>query len=147
MSDIRVTVFIDTPPAAVWEEVRHVDRHVEWMADAAELRFVGEERDGVGARFDVVTRVGPLRTTDRMEITEWEEGAVMGVRHSGAVTGAGRFTLAGAGRGTEFVWEEDLTFPWFFAGRAGARAARPLLRWIWRRNLAALKARVEAGAA
>ncbi len=144
MPDIRTSVHIEATPAQVWEEVRHIDRHVGWMADAAEIRFHGDQREGVGTTFTTVTKVGPLRTSDVMEVTEWEPAATMGVRHSGAVTGTGRFTLEPAGNGTHFVWTEDLTLPWYFGGRLGAVVAKPLLAWIWRRNLRGLKEQVEA---
>ena len=68
-------------------------RHVDWMHDAVAIRFTGEQTRGVGTRFLCDTRVGPITLVDRMEITEWEPAAVMGVRHTGIVTGSGRFTL------------------------------------------------------
>ena len=96
-----------------------------------------------------------MRTTDRMVVVEWVEGTAIGVRHTGLITGEGRFTLDSApvpGAGpkaarTEVRWTEDLHFPWWLAGRLGARAGRPVLRRLWQRNLANLKARVEEPAA
>ena len=41
------------------------------MADAESIRFTTARTRGVGTAFDCVTRVGPLRTTDRMTIVEW----------------------------------------------------------------------------
>ena len=51
------------------------------MADAEVIRFLTEQTAGVGTRFECVTKVGPIRLTDEMEITEWEPGRAMGVRH------------------------------------------------------------------
>src|SRR5215207_4226919 len=111
---IAVTTIIDAPPDAVWHVVEPLERRVDWMADAVAIRFVGEQTRGAGARFDCDTKVGPITLTDRMEITEWDPGRAMGVRHSGVVTGTGRFTLERAGaRGTVFSWEEELRFPWW----------------------------------
>jgi hypothetical protein len=91
-----------------------------------------------------VTKVGPVRITDRMRITEWVPGTTMGIEHRGVVTGRGRFTLHAVDAGhTEFAWTETLTFPWWMGGRAGAAAARPVLGAIWRRNLRRWKEQIE----
>jgi hypothetical protein len=145
MTRIYVSTVIDATPAEVWAAVEPVEQHVEWMADAREIRFDGEQRRGVGTRFDCDTRLGPLKVTDRMEIDEWRPNEAMGVRHAGIIRGRGRFTLHRAvGRGTLFAWEEDLQFPWWLGGPAGALAAAPILRGVWRRNLRTLKALVES---
>jgi len=105
---------------------------------------VSEHREGPGTRFECDTKVGPFSLTDVMEITAWEDERRMGVRHVGLVEGTGEFTLEQLGpERTEFRWEEDLSFPWFMAGPVGAFFARPVLRFIWKRNLSRLKSRIE----
>lgn len=138
---MRVTTTIDARPQAVWPHLAALDTHVEWMADADAIRFTSAQRSGIGTSFECDTRVGPFRLTDRMEVTEWEEGRLIGVRHRGVVSGTGRFTLERLDRGerTRFTWEERLAFPW--------RLATPILGAIWRRNLTRLKQRVEAAPA
>lgn len=144
MPRIRIVTVIEAPPAAVWGAVEDIGSHVEWMADAAAIRFTSRQTSGVGTTFDCDTRVGPFRLTDRIEVTEWEPGLVMGVRHRGLVGGTGRFTLKGIrGQRTRFAWEERLDFPLWLGGPVGAFAARPVLTRIWRANLQGLKARVE----
>jgi hypothetical protein len=117
------------------------------MHDAVDIRFLTAERAGVGTCFDCDTRVGPFRLTDRMEITEWRPRRAMGVRHTGVVTGTGRFTLRRRRRGTRFAWEERLRFPWWMGGPLGAAVAAPVLRAVWRRNLRNLRDLVEGGGA
>jgi hypothetical protein len=122
----------------VWEVVEPIERHVDWMRDAVAIRFEGEQQRGVGTRFACDTRVGPLRLVDRMEITDWVPQEVMGVRHTGLVTGTGTFTLTpiDLGRRTRFTWTEDLRFPWWLGGRAGELlGGRLVMRAIWRGNL------------
>ncbi len=105
---IRVCIVIDAPPAVVWDEVEHIDRHSEWMADAHEISFVGRRRSGVGTEFESLTRVGPLRANDVAIVTEWEPARAMGIVHRGVVTGTGRFTLRRKRGGrTRFCWEEE----------------------------------------
>lgn len=142
MARLRVTTILDAPPAEVWADVEDIASHVEWMADASVIRFVSDQTSGVGTRFECDTKIGPFTTTDVMEITEWVPGKAMGVRHSGVVTGNGRFTLKKASGGrTQFQWRERLVFPRWLGGPVGAFLAKPVLRWVWRRNLRRLAAR------
>lgn len=139
-----MSTVIDAPPGRVWAAVRDIASHVDWMHDAVAIRFTSPGWTGTGTSFDCDTRVGPFRLTDKMVVTEWSEGRAMGIRHVGLVQGTGRFTLRPTRRGgTRFTWDERLRFPWWMGGPAGAGVAAPVLRRIWRRNLAGLKDAVE----
>ena len=143
---IRVSTVVLARPEAVWEDLRRIGSHVDWMSDAAEIRFLTEATEGVGVRFECDTRIGPVRLTDHMEVTDWREGEVMGIRHSGVVSGTGQFRLSvcegpeGAVH-TRFEWTESLRFGWWMGGRLGAALARPVLRAVWARNLRRFAAR------
>jgi len=142
--NLTVVTTIAAPPADVWQVIEPIERHVDWMTDAESITFTSAARRGVGTRFDCLTKVGPFRTTDRMRVTEWVPGEVMGIEHAGVVTGTGQFTLvAREPRRTLFIWSEELTFPWWMGGAAGAFAAAPILRAVWNRNLRNLKRLVE----
>lgn len=143
---INVAVDIGAPPTQVWNDVRDIASHVEWMADAASISFDGDQREGVGTSFEVETRVGPLRTVDHMTVTEWVEGEIIGVAHRGLVVGTGRFTLEPVADRTTFRWSERLSLPLRFGGRVGEIVAKPVLTAIWKRNLRGLKRRIERGA-
>lgn len=139
---IVVGIEIDATPARVWEVVEPVERHVDWMHDAVAIRFTSDQTRGVGTEFLCDTKVGPFSLVDKMEITEWVPGEVMGVRHTGLVTGVGRFTIEpiDLGRRTRFTWAEDLTFPWWMGGPLGAWIGGKIaLGPIWRRNLKNLR--------
>src|SRR5205823_12667049 len=77
---VYVSVVIDAAPDAVWATVEQLEHHVDWMADADVIRFDTEQRRGVGTRLAVETCIGPFRYTDHVEVVEWIEGAVIGVR-------------------------------------------------------------------
>ena len=146
MPGIRVSVEIDAPVQTVWDVVEPVERHVDWMADAVAIRFISSQTRGVGTEFFCDTKVGPIKLVDRMTITAWEPGRVMGVRHTGVVTGTGEFTLepTQAG-GTLFTWTEKLVFPWWLGGPLGALVGGQIvMKAIWRRNLRVLKKLVES---
>ncbi|WP_428117521.1 SRPBCC family protein [Candidatus Poriferisodalis sp.] len=139
---IEVSIDIPAPPQEVWDYVADVASNVEWMADASSITFVSPATQGVGTTYDCVTKVGPLRTTDRMEIVEWDPPHALGVAHKGVVRGGGRFTLAPIEEGTRFTWSEDLTLPWYFGSRVGRQPAAMVLKRFWRRNLRTLRARI-----
>ncbi len=117
------------------------------MSDAESIEFVGEATRGIGTRMIVVTRVGPLRTRDLLEVTEWTENESIGVVHDGLVKGTGRFALTPADGASMFTWSEELRFPWWLGGPITTAAARPILERIWRRNLTNLRRLVESGGA
>jgi hypothetical protein len=142
---IRVGILIDAPVDRTWRVVEQIERHVDWMADAESIRFLGTQTRGEGTVFDCITKVGPIRLTDRMTVIEWERGKLVGIEHQGLVTGRGRFTLRRRRHGrTWFQWNERLTFPCWMGGPVGALVAKPVLRRIWRHNLRRLKSIVEA---
>jgi carbon monoxide dehydrogenase subunit G len=144
MTRIRVRATIDAPRDAVWTRLADIADHVQWMADASAIRFTGERRSGVGTAFECETRIGPLRTTDAMEVTEWREGRSLGVRHAGVVSGAGRFVLDDGGpASTSVTWDERLRFPWWLGGPVGGLVAAPVLHLVWRGNLRRLASLVE----
>lgn len=143
----RITQHVDiaAPLAQVWEAASDLATHDRWMADAESIVFRSATRSGVGTVMEVRTVVGPFRTTDVMEVTEWEEGRSIGVRHTGLVTGEGRFELSPVAGATRFTWTEELTFPLWLGGPITAFFAQPVLGWIWRRNLNGLKRELEQG--
>ena len=141
MAAIAITKLVAAPRPEVWAELERIESHTEWMADAVALEFETEQQRGAGTRISVATKVGPFRTTDRMEFTSWDPPRSMGVRHQGLVGGTGEFSLEERGADTLVTWRENLEFPWYFGGAVGAWTARPMLRFIWKRNLDRLAAR------
>src|SRR5690348_5540731 len=131
MTAIRVEQTILASPEVVWAAISDISTHVRWMEDAVAIRFTSAAHSGVGATFDCETKLGPFRLTDRMVVTEWEPPRVLGIRHAGVVTGAGRFVLSPATAGTVFSWAEDLTFPLWMGAGLGGGAAAPMLRRVW----------------
>ena len=144
MSTVEVSVEIRAPLEAVWAAAADLGSHTEWMADAESITFLTARQRGLGTRMEVATRIGPLRTKDIMEVTEWEDRRRIGVRHTGLVTGRGAFELEEVDPATtRFTWRERLTFPWYLGGPLIARVASPVLGAVWKRNLTRLKSRLE----
>jgi len=42
MATLTLSTELPAPVAVVWEELRHIDRHVHWMADAESITFTTE---------------------------------------------------------------------------------------------------------
>jgi hypothetical protein len=140
---VRISTVIPFERERVWGELARLEDHADWMLDATAIRFEGGQRRGVGTRFECDTRFGPLRLTDVMEVTEWEHGEIIGVRHYGAVSGSGCFTLGDLpGPATRVEWEEQLAFPWWLGAALGAQLAKPLFIAVWKGNLRRLRDRV-----
>ncbi len=141
---VRIAIDTEIPatPDVVWAAIEDLGTHTEWMADAERITFVTDQRAGVGTEFDCLTVVGPLRTTDRMTVTEWEPGAVMGIRtpaRSPAPAGSPWRPRPGApGSGGA----RSSRFRGGSVGRVGEIAGKPVLTWVWRRNLDRLRAYV-----
>ena len=148
MIGVLVRTEIDAPPDRVWEVVRDLGAHVEWMEDAVAIRFLPGPTSGVGATFDCDTRIGPIALTDRMEVTEWREGEAIGVRHAGR---RDRHRPVHAGRDARrphdvHAGTSSCGFPGGSADRSARCPGAWVLRRVWRRNLANLKRLVERDA-
>ena len=142
MAHFEISVVIPASPTEVWDDISQLASHQEWMSDAESINFIGERTSGVGTIMEVITKVGPFRTTDLLEFTAWDPPLAMTVAHRGAFEGHGAFELEADGNAsTRLRWREQLRFPWYFAGPLGARMAAPILRRIWRANLRRLAAR------
>jgi hypothetical protein len=143
VATIQISTHINVSPEILWEELRHINRHVNWMNDAVSITFTSPTTEGVGTQFSCLTKVGPFKTTDIMTITQWQENKTMGVEHVGLVKGTGTFHIEPHGEGSTITWKESLSFPLFFLGSLGALAATPPLTYIWKKNLTNLKNIVE----
>ena len=79
MGSIELSVDVAADARTTWAVLADVGHHHRWMEDAVSIRFEGEQRQGEGTVFFADTRVGPLRTTDRMIITAWTDEREMSV--------------------------------------------------------------------
>jgi uncharacterized protein YndB with AHSA1/START domain len=147
MAKVEVSRRIGASPEEVWAVLADVAGHVSWMEDARAITFTTAGPVGPGTGFDCVTVIGPVRLVDHMEVTEWEPGRAMAIRHVRPVAGTGRITLdptTDGGPATLVTWSEDLRLPWWLGGPAGDVLAARILHRVWRRSLANLQALVES---
>ena len=142
---VTVSTQVDAASKQVWTELADLASHPEWMSDAESIVFTSDRNRGVGTTMDVTTRVGPLRTTDALEVTDWVEGESIEIAHRGVVKGIGRLEVVPkGGKRSVVTWTEELVFPWWIGGGVSAIVAKPFLTRIWQANLQRLAARVSA---
>ena len=147
MAELVLSVDVDAPAGAVWAAVTDWSRQGEWVL-ATRVRPTYAGGQGVGARLEARTGLGPLSILDSMTITAWEPPYRCVVRHTGRVVrGAGAFEVAELSPGrSRFTWSEWLDLPLGRLGRAGFELVRPLVaaslrlslrrfaRWVVRRE-------------
>lgn len=139
MARVAVSRHLPIPPEQVWDALADLGSHVEWMRDARSIEFTTTRTRGLGTRMEVLTVVGPLRTTDIVEVVGWDEGQSIEIRHEGLIKGRGIIGVVPDGDGSLVTWVERLTFPWWLGGPVTAWLTRPILAAIWRANLERLE--------
>lgn len=128
-----------------WAVLMEWERQADWMLDADSVAVVSEQREGVGVRLAVRTRLfGFPAFTEPMEVTAWDPPVALSIRHGGPVAGTGTWALQPIDGGTRFTWTEDIRLRVPLAGEVAARVYAPVMRWLMGRALAGLRAYVVA---
>ena len=141
---IQVSTVINKPLNIVWDEVKIMENHVNWMEDAAKIDFLSDNTAGIDTKMKVLTKVGPISLNDIITVTEWVEKKSIGVIHQGIVTGKGFFYLSEINENsTKFTWDEELKFPIYLGGPIGGFFVGIVLKQIWKKNLKNLKEIIE----
>ena len=137
---IEVSITINKPIEVVWNEVKVMENHVNWMQDAEKIDFLSENTFGLNTKMKVLTKVGPFSLNDIITVTEWKEMESIAVIHEGIVTGEGVFNLSEVDNTTtKFQWVETLKFPIYLGGPIGEIFGGIVLKYIWKKNLNNLK--------
>ncbi|RDI46402.1 SRPBCC family protein [Nocardia mexicana] len=147
---VAVSADIAAPPPKVWEQVVDWERPRDWVLEAAEFQVVSTQHTGVGVIVEATVGVGCVRTGDRFRTDVWQPpdgsgSGHLGLAHLGWVEGRGDIHLTSLPDGrTRLTWRERLQPPLGWVGEFGLRLVSPLLAWTCRRELAHLRASVEA---
>ena len=137
---IKVSTIINKPLEVVWNEVKIMKNHVNWMQDAAKIDFLSLNESGIDTKMKVLTKVGPFSLNDIITVTKWEEMNSIGVVHEGIVTGEGAFYLSeNDDNSTKFEWIEELKAPYYLGGPIAEFFGGFVLKFIWKKNLMNLK--------
>ncbi len=130
-------------PETVWRVLLAWEAQPRWMKDAASVRVLGPNREGVGVRIAVRTRVFNVPLfNEQLEVTGWEPATAMVMTHRSFIRGTGEWRLRPVEDGTAFGWTEDLSLPIPLLGEAALLVYRPFMRHLMRGALDALAAYV-----
>ena len=141
---IEISTVINKPLNVVWDEVKVMENHVNWMEDAVKIDILSDNNSGLQTKMNVLTKVGPISLNDIITVTEWKEKESIGVIHEGIVTGKGVFYLKEIDENkTKFKWVETLKFPFYLGGPVGEIFGGLILKLIWKKNLKNLKEIIE----
>lgn len=128
-----------------WAVLSDWERHADWMLDADRVTVVSAQREGVGTRVAVKTRLfGIPAFTEPMEVIGWEPPTRLTMRHGSPVEGVGTWELSATEGGTRFVWIEDVSARVPVVGELAARCYAPVLRSLMGRALQGLRSSVIA---
>ena len=143
MKQVEVRVWIDRPVESVYTYVADVDRWPEWRSDVAGAELLTEGPMRVGSQARGFAKVLGRPVSIDVEVTAFEPGAVFGYRPiKGPLRTNNRYTFEGQAGGTRVVLTDDIGLTGIF------RVLLPLMpvfvRSVYRKNLASLKATLEA---
>jgi carbon monoxide dehydrogenase subunit G len=138
-------IVVPCPPEEAWAILMDWERQADWMLDADRVTVVSEQREGIGVRLAVKTRLfGIPAFTEPMEVTGWDPPRRLTIRHGSIVAGSGEWALAPVAGGTSFRWTEDIRLRVPLVGELAARCYAPILRWLMGRAQAGLRRHVVA---
>jgi carbon monoxide dehydrogenase subunit G len=124
-----------------WTALLDWERQADWMLDADSVTVVSEQREGVGVRLAVRTRLfGVPAFTEPMEVVEWDPPRRVAIRHGSVVAGTGVWTLEPIEGGTRFTWRECVSLAVPFVGDLAAVLYRPVMRALMDRSMRGLRA-------
>ena len=144
---MRVERAIDlpAPPRQAWATLTDWERQADWMLDADRVTVVSAQREGIGVRLVVKTRIAGIPAfAEPMEVIGWEPPNRLSIRHGGAVVGTGVWALDAVPGGTRFTWVEDVRLRAPLVGELAARWYAPVMRRLMIRALQGLRGQLIA---
>ena len=142
---VNAAIVIGAPPERVWETVCDPSRALHYMAGVTRWEVVGDTREGLGARYRMLMRVGSAEIGGLIEVVEFVEGRDLAWVSITGVDQRGRWRLRADGESSTRV-EFRLAYGVAGSGVFGylaERLAAPTVRGHLRRTLQQLKRQVE----
>jgi uncharacterized membrane protein len=142
---VSADIVVSAPPELVWETVSDPSRALHFMSGITRWEVVSDQRDGLGARYRMLMRVGSAEIGGLVEMVEWVEHRDIAWVSVTGVDQRGRWRMRDCGDGDTRV-EFRLAYGVAGAGPFGWLAeqlAAPTVRGHLRRTLQQLKRQVE----
>lgn len=145
MGRITVTETINAPVAAVFAYVDDYRNTTKYMKDMTKWEPAGDKTHGLGSRFALSMKVGPLNIDGEVEIDTWEENRAIGWKTLKGFKQDGSWSFTAKGAGTEAAFSVDFDLPGGMAGKMMARAVEPAIKATLQGSVKQLKAQTEKG--
>ena len=142
---INESVTISAPPKTVWDYIADPENYLRFMSGITRWEVAGDKANGLGARYQILIRVGAAEIGGLIEMIEWEEPYDIAWHSVTGVDQRGRWRIREQDDGRSRV-EFRFAYGVVGGGPAGwlsELAAAPLLRRQMRRTLQQLKRQIE----
>jgi len=137
---VERVIVLPVPIEEAWTALMDWERQADWMLDADSVTVVSDEREGVGVRLAVRTRLfGVAAFTEPMEVVGWDPPRRLDIRHGSLVVGTGAWMLDPSEGGTRFTWQEDIRLAVPVFGELAAAIYRPIMSMLMRRAMTGLR--------
>jgi uncharacterized membrane protein len=142
---LNESVVISASPKQVWDYLSEPSNYLHFMSGITRWEVVGEQRNGVGARYRMLMRVGSAEVGGLIEVVEWTPERDMAWSSVTGVDQRGRWRLRETDDGRTRV---EFRFAYGVAGAGlsgmiAERVAAPTISRHVRRSLHQLKRQVE----
>jgi uncharacterized membrane protein len=142
---LNESIVVSAPPKLVWEHIAEPSNYLHFMSGITRWEVEGEQRQGLGARYRMLIRVGSAEVGGLIEIVEWQPERELAWSSVMGVDQRGRWRLRETGDGRTRV---ELRYAYGVAGSGipgwiAEMVAAPSLRANLRRSLTQLKRLVE----
>ena len=133
-------IVLPVPVEEAWTALMDWERQADWMLDADTVTVVSDQREGVGVRLEVRTRLfGVAAFTEPMEVVGWDPPRRLDISHGSLVAGTGSWTLEPVEGGTRFTWREDVRLAVPLLGELAAAIYRPIMHVLMGRAMTGLR--------
>ena len=142
---VSADLVVSAPSELVWETVSDPARYLHFMSGITRWEVVGDKRQGIGARYRMLMRVGSAEIGGLVELVEWAANRDLAWVSVTGVDQRGRWRLRERGDGqtrVEFRLAYGVAGSGLF-GWVAEHLAAPTVRGHLRRSLQQLKRQVE----
>ena len=139
------SVDISAPPEAIFEYVADPENYLRFLSGVTRWEVIGDQTEGLGARYRILIRVGAADVGGLIEMVEWREPYDIAWHSVTGVDQRGRWRIRAKDDGRTKV-EFRFAYGVIGGGIAGLIteiAAAPAMRRHMRRTLQQLKRQVE----
>jgi uncharacterized membrane protein len=142
---LNESVVISASPKQVWDYLSEPSNYLHFMSGITRWEVLGEQRNGIGARYRMLMRVGSAEVGGLIEVVEWTPERDMAWSSVTGVDQRGRWRLRETDDGRTRV---EFRFAYGVAGAGlsgmiAERVAAPTISRHVRRSLHQLKRQVE----